>query len=64
MGGGFVDLILYRWLGISKTDLLAVGLDNLGFGFMTWADADAYNKAQEIDKQKRVQNSEPNLAMA
>ena len=63
LGGGFVDLA-YRWLGIPKTDLLAVGLDNLGFGFMTWANADSNKRAKEIARQKNTQNSEPNFDKA
>ena len=47
LGGGFVDL-LYRWAEIPKADLLAVGLDNLGFGFMVSANADSNKRAREL----------------
>ncbi len=47
--GGFVDLI-YRWAEIPKADLLAVGLDNLGFGFMVTANAASNKRAKELAK--------------
>ena len=61
LGGGFVDLI-YRWIGIAKTDLLAVGLDNLGFGFMTSACADSNKKTRELAREAKA--AEPNFSMA
>jgi hypothetical protein len=36
--GSAADLI-YRWTGLNKLETLAVGMDNIGFLFMTWANA-------------------------
>ena len=48
--GGFVDLI-YRWAEIPKADLLAVGLDNLGFGFMVAANADSNKRSRQLARE-------------
>ncbi|OGI10216.1 MAG: hypothetical protein A3I68_08060 [Candidatus Melainabacteria bacterium RIFCSPLOWO2_02_FULL_35_15] len=61
LGGGLADLI-YRWAGIPKADLLAVGLDNLGFGFMTWANADSNKKARELARQKNAEEIPAQMA--
>ena len=31
--------LLYRWTGMNKLETLAIGMDNIGFLFMTWANA-------------------------
>ena len=36
--GSTADLV-YRWTGMNKLETLAVGMDNIGFLFMTWANA-------------------------
>lgn len=61
LGGGLVDLV-YRWAGIPKADLLAVGLDNLGFGFMTWANADSNKKARERARQTNAEEIPARMA--
>lgn len=48
--GSASDLI-YRWTGLNKLETLAVGLDNIGFLFMTWANA------MDIDSEKKKEGS-------
>ena len=64
LGGGFADLILYRIFGIAKADILTVGLDNSGFGSMTWADTDSIERSLEIAKQKDAQSKELQTQMS
>lgn len=44
--GSLVDLV-YRWTGIPKLNLAAVGFDNAGFLFMTWASATDHKASRE-----------------
>lgn len=44
--GSLLDLV-YRWTGIEKLNLAAVGLDNAGFCLMSYANADDNKKARE-----------------
>lgn len=61
LGGGLVDLV-YRWAGIPKADLLAVGLDNLGFGFMAWANADSIERSTELARQTNAEEIPARIA--
>ena len=53
--GSAVDLI-YRWTGLDKLELAAVGLDNAGFMFMNWANATDNRANSKNEKTQKVEN--------
>lgn len=58
-----LDLI-YRWTGIEKLNLAAVGLDNAGFCFMSYANADDNEIARKRAREKIVINPKEEVEIA
>lgn len=53
--GSLLDLV-YRWTGIEKLNLAAVGLDNAGFCLMSYANADDNERARKMAREKGTEN--------
>ncbi|MBI2996221.1 MAG: hypothetical protein HYY52_05890 [Candidatus Melainabacteria bacterium] len=52
-----MDLV-YRWTGLSKLNMAAVGIDALGFSFMTWASSEDNKAAMNNKNGKHAEPAE------